>query len=439
MDRRAFLTSAGLVVATGLVAASCRDQQEGAPSWQTAEPSRPDDWAWVRRQFDLRPDKIHLSALLVASHPRRVQEAIEGFRRALNEDPVAYLEKENNRRKREVREEAAKYLGVRARDVALTDSTTMGLGLVYNGLNLRPGQEVLTTEHDYYATHEALRVATERTGATLRKIALFEQPATATEEEIAANLAQAITPRTRLIALTWVHSSTGLKLPMQAIREVVQEANATREEEDRLLLGLDGVHGFGIEDVQVDDLGCDFFMAGCHKWLFGPRGTGIVWGRRNAWAATRPTIPSFMDDASWDAWATGEEPGGATNATRMSPGGFKPFEHQWAVAEAFRFHQEIGKSRVAERTHELNRQLKEGLASMSRVSLYTPRRDELSAGIVCFAIDGRSSEEVVHRLRAQSIVTTTTPYATSYPRLTPSMINTPEEIDKTLRAISELA
>lgn len=75
---------------------------------------------------------------------------------------------------------------------------------------------------------------------------------------------------------------------------------------------------------------------------------------------------------------------------------------------------------------------------MSHVTLYTPRQDELSAGIVCFDVEGRSPEDVVSRLRAQDIVATTTPYAVSYPRLTPSIINTPEEIDLALRAIGEM-
>lgn len=444
MNRRTFLTGTGLAATAGLIAA-CRGEPDVEPGIKPEAPpsrgedsSQAQDWAWVRSQFALRPDQIHLSALLVASHPRCVREAIDQFRRNLNEDPVAYLERENNRRKREVRVEAAKYLGVDADDVALTDSTTMGLGLVYNGFRLHPGQEMLTTEHAYYATHESLRVAAARTGATLRKVVLVERPETTTEEEIVARIVQALRSNTRVLALTWVHSSTGLKLPMHAIHEAVNEINAERDEEDRILLCLDGVHGLGVEDVAMDDLGCDFFMAGCHKWLFGPRGTGIVWGRPEAWAATRPTIPSFMDDASWTAWGTEEDPAGPTNATRMSPGGFKAFEHQWA-AEAFRFHQQIGKARVAERTHTLNRQLKEGLDAMPHVALYTPLSERLSAGIVCFGIEGWSPEDVVSRLRKQNIIATTTPYAVSYARLTPSIINTPEEIDTALRAVHELA
>ena len=185
----------------------------------------------------------------------------------------------------------------------------------------------------------------------------------------------------------------------------------------------------------MEDLGCDFFMAGCHKWLFGPRGTGIVWGTKQAWARLRPTIPSFMDGESWTAWALDREPRGPTDAERVTPGGFKAFDHQWALAEAFSFHQDIGKRRIAERTRELSRQLKEGLAAMGHVTLHTPLAEELSAGIVCFEVRGRSAPAVVQRLEAKDIVATTTPYVESYPRLCPCIYNTPEEVDVALGAI----
>lgn len=441
MERRQFIAKAGLVMAAGALSSGgircgSRPQQEAdAPSEHGPSASAVRSWAWVRQQFDLSPDKIHLGALLIASHPRPVREAIERFRRRLNEDPVSYLEQENSHLQAEVRHEAAAYLGAAPDEIALTDSTTMGIGIVYNGLQLRPAHEIVTTEHDYYATHEALRQAAARTGAGVRKIALHEQAAAASEEEIVERIRRALTPATRVLALTWVHSSTGLKLPLRPITEAVASVNARRDEADRIMVCVDGVHGFGVEDVRVDDLGCDFLMAGCHKWLFGPRGTGILYGRRQAWTTLRPLIPSFMDDASWNAWALDKQPEGPTTAVRMSPGGFKPFEHQWAAAEAFRFHQQIGKVRIAERTHTLSRQLKAGLARMTHVTLYTPHADSLSAGIVCFDVAGLSPEGVVDRLRRRGIIATTTPYAASHARLTPSIYNTPEEIETTLREI----
>lgn len=278
MQRRKFISRAGLALAGGLALSSC-GPDEDPPVMEEASiepaPAAPGDWRWVRDQFALSPDKIHLGAMLVPTHPRPVREAVERYRRRLNEDPVTYLVEQNVERKQAVRHAAGDYLGVNGDDVALTDSTTMGIALVYSGLRLRPDQEVLTTEHAYYSTDASLRLATARTGASVRRVRLYEDtPEVVSVEQIVGRIADAITPSTRVLALTWVHSSTGVKLPLPLISEVVAEANAGRAEDDRLLVAVDGVHGFGIEDVVMEDLGCDFLMAGCHKWLFGPRGTG---------------------------------------------------------------------------------------------------------------------------------------------------------------------
>lgn len=152
-----------------------------------------------------------------------------------------------------------------------------------------------------------------------------------------------------------------------------------------------------------------------------------------------PIIPTFMDDEVRNAWMQDRDPPERTTARRMTPGGFKAFEHQWALAEAFKFHLEIGKEKIAARTHELNRQLKEGLATMSHVKLHTPMSEELSSGIVCFDVDGFSARDVVGRLRQRKIVATPTPYAASHARVSPSIRNSPQEIDIALREIQALA
>jgi selenocysteine lyase/cysteine desulfurase len=225
---------------------------------------------------------------------------------------------------------------------------------------------------------------------------------------------------------------------VHAIAEVVAAANASRAPEQRILLCVDGVHGFGVEDVTMADLGCDFFSAGTHKWIFGPRGTGILWGRAEHWAKLRPTIPSFGRSA-YEAWMKGAEAQQPTTADMVSPGGFHSFEHRWALGEAFQFHLAIGKRKVAERIHELNRQCKHGLASLKNVTLHTPQRDDASAGIITFEIAGLEPKAIVERLLEKGIVASTTPYATSYARLAPGLLNTPEEIERTLAELKAMA
>jgi isopenicillin-N epimerase len=410
VDRRQLLIRTGLALAAAGV--TDLEQVAAAPAVDSAL-----GWDDVRAQFRVSRARIHMGGLYLASHPGPVRRAIDRHRRGLDADPVGYLHRHGDRLEADVLRAGGSYLRARPADLALTDSTTMGLGLLYNGLDLRGGQEALTTTHDFFATHEALRLGAARTGATVRQVRLYRDSARATEDEIVASVVAAVAPSTRVIALTWVHSSTGVKLPIRKI------AQALGPDRGRLLLCVDGVHGLGVENASVGDLGCDFLVAGCHKWLFGPRGTGLVWGRPGAWPAVRPTIPAFA---------------GGSPARELTPGGFHSFEHRWALAEAFRFHGRIGKARVAARIHTLNRRLKDGLARMSHVTLLTPRADALSAGIVVFSVDRLSPGAVVAALARRRIVATTTPYSPSHPRLAPGLLNTPGEVDRVLAAIRGL-
>jgi selenocysteine lyase/cysteine desulfurase len=153
----------------------------------------------------------------------------------------------------------------------------------------------------------------------------------------------------------------------------------------------------------------------------------------------RPVIPSFTSPDLFAAWMEDKQPTSPARAAWFSPGGFQAFEHFWALPQAIRFHQNIGPARITARTHELNAQMKEGLGRMPNVQLYTPRDENLSAGMVCFDVKGTKPEAVVDRLLAQRIVASTTPYRISYARVACNIVNTPQEVETVLRAIRDLA
>jgi selenocysteine lyase/cysteine desulfurase len=444
LRRDEFLATAAGAASLGGVAGYLlgRPDAEAAPP-ASAEPAAPfrnlSDWANVRALFELSRDVLPFASFLLAAHPRPVRAAIAEFRAALDAEPVRFLHENERRLEAAVREAAAAYLGTSAAEVALTDSTTMGLGLVYRGLEVGPGDELVTTEHDFYATHEALRGAAERTGATVRRITLYEEPEEASVEGIVGAITAALGPRTRCLALTWVHSSTGVKLPLREIAAVVRDANRGRPERDRVFLSVDGVHGFGVEDASPASLGCDVFVTGCHKWLFGPRGTGIVWAMPAAWRRLQPTIPSF-DPQAYSAWLEERPPSDASPGPLMTPGGFHSFEHRWALAAAFSLHEAIGHERIAARTRLFARQLKEGLTAIRGVTVKTPLDERLSAGLVCCELARLSAPEAVDRLRLEHrIEASVTPYRTLYLRLGPSIVNTPAEVERVVDAVAALA
>jgi selenocysteine lyase/cysteine desulfurase len=423
LNRRRLL---GASAATGLAVAvaGCRDTSD-PPASASVPPLDPSDWASVRAQFALAPDLAHLATFVFATHPASVRAAIDAHRRGLDADPVGYLHGNEARLDEAVSAAASAYLGAPADQVALTDSTTMGLGLLYTGLRLDAGEEVLTTEHDFYATHESLRLRAARDGVTVRRVRLYDDPAAATPEGIAAAVRDAVTARTRVVAVTWVHSSTGVRLPVRAIADAVRARNPDA------LVCVDGVHGLGAVDATPEQLGCDFLVSGCHKWLFGPRGTGLVWGSAAGWARFTPVIPTFDPRAFGGGGAP--RPGPAA-----TPGGYHSFEHRWALAEAFALHERLGRDRVAARTTELATALKDGLAGLPGVRLITPRSPDVSAGIVCCEVDGVPPNQAVSRLRRAKVVATVTPYNPSYLRFGPSVLNTPADVEAAVEAVRGL-
>ncbi len=433
INRRNFLVRSGFAIGAALLAA------EAPVSTATANssPLKLDSWQDVREQFPLSPDHIHLAGFFLASHPTPVRAAIERHRRGLDADPIGYWFDQEEKQEAAVLRAAADYLAVDPTEIALTDSTTMGLGLLYGGLTLREGQEILTTLHDHYATETSLRLRAERTGATVRQIPLYHSVKNVTRHELLDNLIKNIRLNTRIVAVTWVHSSTGLKLPIQEMAQAIHTLNGSRAEQDQVIFCVDGVHALGVEDFRLSDVGCDFLVAGTHKWMFGPRGTGLVWGQKRAWPVANPIIPTFNTHA-YDIWMKVSPPKELPNSVYMTPGGFHSFEHRWALDEAFTFHRAIGKARVTQRIHELNQQMKQGLAKMPHITLHTPMSQDLSAGIVCFEVSGMTPGQVIERLRIKKIIGSVTPYATQYARLAPSLLTSPEDIEQTLREILKL-
>lgn len=440
MLRRNFLGVSGLAVGAGLTTnvSQGSDTPTNTKSTKAAPPIiQPGDWTALRDLFSLTRNYIQLSTFLLASHPKPVSDEISRHRQAFDENPADYWHEHYQTIDTEISASAANYMGGDGSQIALTDSTTMGLALVYSGLKLKPGQEILQTTHDHYSTDLSLAQRAKRTGASVRQISLYDNPAEVTTDSLVGNLAKNINGKTAVIAVTWVHSSTGVKLPIRALANAIKAVNAKRDEEDQIIFCVDGVHGFGIEDQDISQLGCDFFIAGTHKWIFGPRGTGLIWGNEKAWSRSEAVIPSFS--RSYDVWLGDATQDQVPIGEHMSPGGFHSFEHRWALPAAFDLHMQLGKANVQERIHQLNTQTKEGLAKMAHVTLHTPMWSELSSGLVCFDVDGVAPTTVVKRMHDKGIIMSNTPYRKSHARFAPSLLNSEDEIDFALSEIQAMA
>lgn len=415
-DRRTFLKQAGILAAALPLSASLNNVASATP----LAPLPRDKWAQLRQLFEQDADYLHFSNFLVTSHPKPVRDAIAMHRAALDKNPGLAMDWDLGvveQREEEVRGWAGRYLNADARQIALTGSTTEGLAMIYGGVHVRTDQEILTTVHEHYATHTTLALRTQRDGVRVRKIRLFKDTQTLSKEEILSNIDQNIKPETRVLGMTWVHSGSGVKLPIADIGALVDKHNRNRSEQDRIIYLVDGVHGFGVEDLDFPSMNCDFFIAGTHKWMFGPRGTGIVCSRSAEVRYVTPIIPTFSE--------------ATTFSTTMTPGGYHSFEHRWALNEAFKLHLQLGKADVQARIHALNAYLKSRLLEHPQIELVTPRSAEFSSGFTFFRVKGKDSDRIAaylmhNRVVADAVERDVGPVI----RTAPGLLNSEKEIDR---------
>ncbi|MCJ8203127.1 aminotransferase class V-fold PLP-dependent enzyme [Pseudomonas sp. RGM2987] len=422
-ERRTFLKQAGILAAGLPLAASLPAQASAKPLPSLSR----DKWAQLRTLFDQDPDYLHFSNFLITTHPRPVREAIERHRAALDQNPGLLMDWDlgvTEKREENVRTWAGRYLQASPKQIALTGSTTEGLAMIYGGVRVRADQEILTTAHEHYATHTILDLRAQRDGTRVRKIKLFEQANAASHDEILSAIDRSIRPETRVLGMTWVHSGSGVKLPIGKIGALVDKHNQGRSDDRRLIYVVDGVHGFGVEDLGFPEMNCDFFIAGTHKWMFGPRGTGLVCSRSEQLKYVTPIIPTFSEATAF--------------STVMTPGGFHAFEHRWAADEAFKLHLQLGKAEVQARIHGLNSYLKKQLLAKPQIELVTPLSPDLSAGFTFFRVKGRDSDEVASYLMKNRVIADAVHRdAGPVVRTAPGLLNTEAEIDRFMGVLSQ--
>ncbi|NVZ54197.1 aminotransferase class V-fold PLP-dependent enzyme [Pseudomonas sp. B6002] len=419
-DRRTFLKQAGVFAASLPLLPQAL---AAAPSLAASSP-----WTGLKQLFNQDPSYLHFSNFLVASHPKPVREAIERYRLQIDRNPGLAMDwglEETWKREGQVREWAGRYLNAKPPQIALTGSTSEGLAMIYGGIKVRPDQEILTTVHEHYATQNVLDFRVAKEGTQVRRITLFEDTQHMSADEVLGTIQRSIRPNTRVLGMTWVQSGSGVKLPIGEIGKLVQALNRNRDEKDRILYVVDGVHGFGVENLDFPDMHCDFFIAGTHKWMFGPRGTGLVCARDSENKYVTPMVPTFSEDTNF--------------ATTMTPGGYHAFEHRWAADEAFKLHLQLGKPQVQARIHELNTELKSELLARPNIELVTPRSPELSAGFTFFRVKGQDSDAVVeHMMKNRVVIDAVSRDVGPVIRTAPGLLNNSDEIQRFMTLLSQV-
>jgi selenocysteine lyase/cysteine desulfurase len=312
-----------------------------------------------------------------------------------------------------VRRRLARAFACDPEEIALTRNASEGLQICQLGFDLRPGDEVLTTNQDYPRMITTFQQRERRDGIVLRQ---FSLPVPAEDpDEIVRLFEEQITPRTRLILMCHVINLTGQILP---VREVVQMA---RRRDVPVL--VDGAHSFAHFPFTQPELDCDYFATSLHKWLFAPHGTGLLYVRRDKIADLWPMMaaPEKMDE----------------DVRKFEEIGTHPAANYLAIAEALTFHQGIGAERKAARMIYLRNRWAERLRRHDRVRLHTSLRPGCACGLATVEIDGIDAGELTQYLwQSYRIIVT----AINHPefqgiRVSPSVYTTREEIDRFVDAM----
>jgi len=408
-DRRRFLTVLG-----GASLAWPRTIE--ALARELASGGAPDDeafWSFVRGQFLIADDRIYLNNGTLGPSPRVVVDAVAEHTRRVAATFPPGVDWDD------LKGAVAGLIGGDPEGYVFPRNTTEAMSFVANGLEIEAGDEVVTTDHEHIGGLEPWRLVTTRQGATL-SIAALRTPV-----DSAADLLESVwatvTPATRVLCVSHMTFTTGTVLP---VREL-----AVRCRERGIVLAVDGAHPPGMLQLDLDEVGGDFYASSPHKWLLAPQGTGLLYmtepWRERLW----PTLAS----GGWDDRSLG--------AHRFNHMGTMDESRPAGLLAALSFMQALDMSRVEARGRYLRARLEDGLRSIQGVAVASPLEESLKGAMVSFSIDGVESAELQRHLSRSARIRTRVigEYGYGWMRLSTHVYNTPSDVDRVLELIDDAA
>ena len=236
----------------------------------------------LKRHWLLDPAVTYLNHGAFGACPRPVLRAQDEWRTRMESHPIQFHDVELEGHLARARERLGELIHAQASDLAFVPNATTGVNTVLASLEFAPGDEILTTDHEYNACLNAARRGAARHGASV-VVAALPFP-TSSPDEMAAALLERVTPRTRLLLISHVTSPTGIRLPVERlVPELAQRGIDTL---------IDGAHAPGMLALDIDALGAAYYTGNCHKWLCAPKGAGFLHVRRDRQALIHPLVTS---------------------------------------------------------------------------------------------------------------------------------------------------
>lgn len=376
-----------------------------------------DFWHEVQQAFTVDRSLINLNNGGVSPAPALVQDAMKRHLDYSNEAPVYTMWQILEPQKEGVRQRLARSFGCSPEEIALTRNASEGLQISQFGFDLKPGDEVLTTNQDYGRMITTFRQRERRNGI---KMVQFSLPTPSEDpDEIVRLFEQHITPRTRLILMCHIINITGQILP---VKSVVQMARARG-----IPVIVDGAHAFAHFEFTHADLDCDYYASSLHKWLLAPIGTGLLYVRkekiRDLWPLQAATAEQDDDIRKFEEIGT------------------HPAANTLAIAEALTFHQGIGAERKEARLRYLTHYWAERLLQHDRIRLHTSLDPRFSCAIANVEIVDVDPEALTAHLwdKHRIIVVPIMHPEFQGLRVSPNVYTTIEELDRFVDAMEEVA
>jgi selenocysteine lyase/cysteine desulfurase len=425
-SRRDFLTWTGkglglAALTSATVASLLEDLQAAVRRVEHLSPEQAamdeDFWFDIQRAFTVTRGIINLNNGGVSPSPRIVTEALIRFIWE-QEDATAYtmwqiLEPQCET----IRTGLAELFGCDREEIAITRNASESLEILLMGMDLKSGDEILTTTQDYPRMLTTLRQRERREGLVLKMIKIPIPPKNL--GEITQAFEKAVTSKTRVILISHVVNITGQITP---VREVCEMARPKGIE-----VIVDGAHSFAHFDFKQRDLGCDYFGTSLHKWLYAPKGTGLLYVKRDKIEKTWPLMAAEQKQSN--DIRKFEEVGTHSAAPRL------------AIGEALLFHNGIGSKRKEARMRYLSRYWMNKLKNVPNIRFNTSFDSAQSCGIANVAVVGVDPGQIGSYLMNQHKICTTPIIHEEFRgiRITPNVYTTLGELDRFCDVMEQIA
>ena len=306
---------------------------------------------FLKEYFLLNPDVVFLNHGSFGATPKPVFEAYQNWQLRLERQPVLFLGRELDGLLRDSRRVLGEYLNADADDLVYILNATHGVNIIAHSLDLKPGDEILTTDHEYGACDYTWDFICGKTGAKYIHQSIFLP--VHSEEEIVDQFWSGVTPRTKAIYLSHITSPTALRLPVEQICQRAREAE--------ILTIVDAAHSPGQIPVDLQALGADIVFGNCHKWLLNAKGSAFLYVRREVQHLIEPLI------VSWGYSPTPETTTGSRFIDLLQWTGTKDPTAALTVPTAIQFMREHNWDEVRRDCHLLLRQAIERICDLTNM------------------------------------------------------------------------